>query len=201
MGLISAPWDSTKCHPQGRLGSCSDLCCFYQSLTCMPIWGCRLPAVPCDVAVTKRDTIPSLPKNKRVFASLSKLFLAASSASCVHLGKFKEVGHLWQIPNYCPQVLLHQHPASHSFPPKPSFIQTLQYQTMLVDIPLRSAQFSCYLPLSPGQVVALIPLCDCSLQGLYPSRPWLIQQCTAEDAGLPCLYFHFVSGLPAKPQG
>lgn len=58
IGLISAPWDNTKCHPQGRLRSCSDLCCFYQSLTGMPIWGCRLPLVPCDVAVTECDTIP-----------------------------------------------------------------------------------------------------------------------------------------------
>lgn len=57
MGLTSAPWDNTKCHPQGRLRSCSDLCYSCQSLTCMPIWGCKLPPMPCDVAVTKRDTI------------------------------------------------------------------------------------------------------------------------------------------------
>ena len=44
--------------PQGRLTSCSDLCCFYQSLTCMPICVCKLPLVPCDAAITRHETIP-----------------------------------------------------------------------------------------------------------------------------------------------
>lgn len=58
IGLIWARWDSTKCHSQGRLGFCSDLGCFHQSLTFIPIWERRLPSEPWDAAVTKCDTIP-----------------------------------------------------------------------------------------------------------------------------------------------